>query len=402
MSGARVPGGPVGGEGQVDIAQDVLPAEAYAAALAGLPNMGPARLAVLLAAQSPAEAWESIRNGRWPAATWPGRGAPDSLLPQWRTVATGVDVAEAWAAIARIAVGVALRGRPGFPPLLDDDVEPPEILFHRGDLQALGPARVAVVGTRRCTSTGSGVAFELGHDLAAEGVTVISGLASGIDAAAHRGALHAGEASPVGVVATGLDVVYPRRQHRLWQDVAEAGVLLGEAPPGTQPERWRFPARNRIIAALADLVVVVESHAQGGALHTVDEADRRGTEVLAVPGSVRGAASAGTNNLLAEGRVPVRDAGDVLMALGLTAGQRAEPPADPRLAPTSEGQRVLDALGWQPATLDALVLRSRCPVPELVEVLGGLIESGWVVERGGWYEQVAPGRHLPGFRGELG
>jgi DNA processing protein len=246
------------------------------------------------------------------------------------------------------------------------------------------------VGTRRCTATGTSVALELGGDLARAGVAVVSGLATGIDAAAHRGALAAGVAPPIGVAGSGLDVVYPRGHGELWQAVVDAGVLLSETPLGVRPERWRFPARNRIIAALADLVVVIESHRRGGSLHTVDEADRRGVDVLAVPGSVRNPAAAGTNALLAEGRAPVTCADDVLMALGLGAGER-HPPPDRRPQPDPDDQALLDVLGWQAATLDQLLLRSERDLGAVTMSLQRLVQAGWVVQHGGWYERVAGG-----------
>jgi DNA processing protein len=279
-------------------------------------------------------------------------------------------------------------GSPAYPSALVGDVEPPAVIFHRGSAAAIAGARVAIVGTRRCSATGAGVAYELGHDLAAAGVAVVSGLASGIDGAAHRGALAAGGAPPIGVVGSGLDVVYPPGQTELWRAVATAGVLLSEAPLGARPERWRFPARNRIIAALADLVVVVESHRRGGSLHTVDEADRRGRDVFAVPGSVRNPAASGTNELLAEGRAPVCSVDDLLVALGLAASRRDGP--DDRRPPPDPGDRpVLDAVGWQPSTLDQLVLRTGLELARLAPTLDRLCDAGWVARHGGWYERVA-------------
>jgi DNA processing protein len=163
----------------------------------------------------------------------------------------------------------------------------------------------------------------------------------------------------------------------------------GARSPATRPERWRFPARNRIIAALGDVVVVVESHAKGGALYTVDEADRRDVEVMAVPGSPRNPASKGTNNLLAEGRAPIRDAGDVLMALGLSSHKVDEPAPDPRQVPDEADRAVLEEVGWQPATLDQLVLRTGRTVVDLTGALGRLTEAGWIAQRSSWYERVA-------------
>jgi DNA processing protein len=398
--------------------------EAYAAALAALPGMGPARLTAVLAACPPPDAWARILAGaRWSDAAVVRALGPrgDEVRAAWRTAAGAIDVAAAPAALAAAGAGVALLGQPGYPEALAGDVQPPPVLFHQGRLALVSGPRVAIVGTRRCSPTGEGIAFELGRDLSAAGVKVVSGLAAGIDGAAHRGALRAaalaaagGDASaaggrpsgepaepggqpasaaapPIGVVGSGLDVVYPARHRGLWTEVARAGLLLSEAPLGARPERWRFPARNRIIAALADLVVVVESHRRGGSLHTVDEADLRAIDVMAVPGSVRNPAAAGTNELLAEGRAPVCSVDDVMVALGLgsaAAGGRAGPGPDRRPRPDPADQAVLEAIGWQPATLDHVVLRSGLDLARLAPALERLAAAGWVGCRGGWYEQI--------------
>jgi DNA processing protein len=314
-----------------------------------------------------------------------------AIVDGWRAAAAAVSVERIWRQLVESGVGVALRGGGGYPPALVDDVEAPAVLFHLGDPGVIDGPRVAIVGTRRCTSTGSGVAFELGRDLASEGVAVVSGLAAGIDAAAHRGALAAAAAPPIGVVGSGLDVVYPASQTDLWRAVIARGVLLAEAPLGARPERWRFPARNRIIAALSDLVVVVESHRTGGALHTVDEADRRAIDVMAVPGSVRDVAAAGVNALLAEGRTPVRDVDDVLVALGLMASRTGPRHVETRSTPVPGDQRVLESLGWQPVALDQLALRTGLLLPELAAALDRLQAAGWIDQHGGWYERIAAG-----------
>jgi DNA processing protein len=261
------------------------------------------------------------------------------------------------------------------------------VLFARGSLDALSAPRVAIVGTRRCTGAGAGFARELGRELTAVGVSVVSGLALGIDGAAHRGVLDAGGA-PVGVVGCGLDVVYPARHRDLWARVADEGLLLSESPLGVRPAGWRFPARNRIIAALAELVVVVESHAAGGSMHTVREAADRGIEVMVVPGSVRSPAAAGTNQLLSEGCAPVRDAADVMVALGLSAVTRGAR-ADTRARPDETGQAVLAAFDWEPATLEHLAVRTGLGLPTLAAALEALVTQGWVEPVGGWYERVS-------------
>jgi DNA processing protein len=370
-----------------------LPPEAYATCLAGLPGMGPARLAAILRVDGPEAAWRRLVAGRG----WAEREVDAALGPQsgrltrhWQRLVAGIDPAREWASLARAGIGVAALGSPAYPPALAGDVEPPGVVFFLGSPEVIRGPRVAIVGTRRCTATGAGVARELGRDLAAAGVAVVSGLAAGIDGAAHRGALADGSTPPIGVAGNGLDVVYPSSNADLWSSVAAAGVVVSEAPPGRPPERWRFPARNRIIAALADLVVVVESHERGGSLHTVDAADARGVDVLVVPGSVRNPAAAGTNALLAEGRQPVTGADEVLVALGLgPAGRRSR--AERRPAPVGADRDVLEALGWQPSSLDQVVLRSGRAVTEVAAALGRLQEAGWAHEAGGWFERVAGG-----------
>lgn len=374
-----------------------LPPEAYASALAGLPGMGPARLAAVLDVTSPVAAWARARRGeswREPAVVAALGREGTAVVGGWRAAAAAVDVEAVWRRVLDAEVGVALHGSPAYPPALVEDIEPPALLFHQGSVDVLDMhPRVAIVGTRRCSGTGAGVAFELGRDLATAGVVVVSGLATGIDGVAHRGALAAEAAPPIGIVGSGLDVVYPAGQRQLWDNVRAAGVLLSEAPLGARPERWRFPARNRIIAALADVVVVVESHRRGGSLHTVDEADRRGIDVMVVPGSVRNAASSGTNDLLAEGRAPVRDADDVFMALGLVAGTERSR-VEHRPPPSPDDQPVLDAVGWQPSSLDQIALRTGLAVPRLAGSLDRLRAAGWIELHGGWYERVAGG--VPG------
>ncbi len=368
-----------------------LPPEAWATALTTLPGMGPARLVALLADRGPVEAWAEVAAGVSLTAAMATAMGPDApaLAARWKAAAPRLDVGALWRRHVEAGVGVCLQGGPAFPAALAIDLAPPAVLFHRGEPAALGGPRVAIVGTRRCTRYGLDVARELGRHLAEAGVGVVSGLAIGIDGAAHAGALEADHvAPPIAVVGSGLDVIYPRSHAVLWRRVCQRGVVLSEAPLGAVPERWRFPARNRLIAALADVVVVVESPELGGSMHTVAEALRRGRPVLAVPGPVRSTASAGTNKLLAEGAAPARDATDVLMALGLSPG-RLRSTRDARTVPADDDERVLEAFGWQPATLDQLTARTGRPLAEVALALARLEDQGWVAGSGSWYERVA-------------
>lgn len=370
-----------------------LPAEAYGAALATLPGMGPARLGALVRTWSLAEAWARVADGSAAHAPAVARalGAAGVSLPgAWVVAAGRTDPAAVLAAHEAIGVGVSVLGAPGYPEALAGDLEPPVVLFHQGRLDALDGPRVAIVGTRAGTRYGREVAHDLGRDLAAAGVRVVSGLALGVDGAAHTGAMRAGGAPVVGVVGSGHDVVYPRRHRELWHRVATEGLLLSEAPLGAAPERWRFPSRNRLLAALADAVVVVESRRTGGSLYTVDAALEREVPVLAVPGPVTSPASEGTNLLLGEGALLCQSAADVLTLLGLSAAAagRGRGRADPRPPPTGVDREVLDALGRQPAALEQLAVRSSLGLADLAAALQRLEATGWVTADGGWYEQV--------------
>lgn len=370
-----------------------LPDEAWVTALALLDHMGPARLAALLQEDPPADAWRRVASGatlrRIGARFAATLGAEaDRLARSWARDAARLDPAAIWHAHSDAGIGVTIRSSAAYPTAFVDDIDAPSIVFSQGDPDALIGPRVAVVGTRDCTRYGHDFARRLGAELSAAGVSVISGLALGIDGAAHAGALDAAGAPPIAVVGTGLDVVYPRRNASLWHRVVDTGVVITEYPLTTPPLAWHFPARNRLIAALADVVVVVESQERGGSMLTVDEAVRRDVDVMALPGPVTSKVSAGTNKILSEGGLVVRDATDVLVRLGMSTGTRRRA-AERRPPPTSEDRGVLDAFGWQPATFDQLVLRTGLGLYDLTLALDRLAEAGWVERRGGWYERIA-------------
>ena len=371
-------------------ASDV-PPEAFGAALATLPGMGPARLGALARTWSFVEAWARVADGTAadePAVARALGTAGASLPGAWVAAARRTDPAAVLAAHAAAGVGVSVLGGAAYPGALAVDLEPPVVLFHQGRFDALDGPRVAIVGTRGCTAYGREVARDLGRDLAEAGVRVVSGLALGIDGAAHTGALRAGRAPVVGVVGSGHDVVYPRRHRDLWQRVGTEGLLLSEAPLGSAPEQWRFPSRNRLLAALADAVVVVESRRSGGSMYTVDAALEREVPVLAVPGPVGSPASEGTNLLLGEGALLCQGAADVLTLLGLSSSASSRGRVDPRPPPTGVDREVLDVLGRQPAALEQLAVRSGLGLADLAAALQRLQAAGWVTADGGWYEQV--------------
>ncbi len=217
---------------------------------------------------------------------------------------------------------------------------------------------------------------------------VLSGLARGIDAAAHRGALSCATSTPVAVVGNGLDRPYPKQNADLWEQVAARGALISEWPVGTPPDAFRFPLRNRILAALVEVLVVVESRARGGSLITVREAVDRSVEVMAVPGSVHSRASEGTNKLLSEGAITATETADVLMALGLDHRRAGRARFDARPALSGVDAEVYAACRDTPRTIDAVMLFTGATVGEAAMVLARLERAGWLAETGGWFEAV--------------
>jgi DNA processing protein len=276
-----------------------------------------------------------------------------------------------------------------YPPLLRELADPPAVLFAAGREETFAVLReepsVAVVGTRRASPYGTEVAYAIGRGLGASGVPVVSGLALGIDATAHRGCLEAGGV-PVAVVACGPDVVYPRRHRVLHEGVCGSGLVLSELPPGTEPYRWSFPARNRIMAGLARLTLVVEAADPSGSLITADFAKDLGRCVAAVPGRVTSTVAKGTNGLLKEGAAAITGTDDVLDEL-FGVGVRRAPrgravcsaPEDPLLS------AVLDAADGC-TSVEAIARTTGRSAAQTRAALGRLEADGYLVRRdlGGW------------------
>jgi DNA processing protein len=242
-----------------------------------------------------------------------------------------------------------------YPEALRDAPDAPWALIGRGDpslLDGLEPyGAVTIVGARRATSYGREIARELGRELARAGLVVVSGMAFGIDGCAHRGALDGGRT--IAVLGCGPDVAYPASHRALWRQICDSGLVLSELPPGATPWKWTFPARNRIMAALAGMTIVVEAATRSGSLITMDLAADLGRDLGAVPGPVTSRASAGPNALLASGAQVVRDAQDVLDAM-LGPGRRPLQPLDTVAALDPELQSVLAAVEEGESTCDAV------------------------------------------------
>lgn len=253
----------------------------------------------------------------------------------------------------------------GFPRLLGAIHDPPPQLYLRGagDEDLLDRPAVAIVGARSCSSYGRSVARTLGRELAAAGLVVVSGMARGVDGEVHRGALQAAGVT-VAVLGCGVDRDYPAAHAELARRICERGLVVSEYEPGVEPAPWRFPARNRIIAGLCSAAVVVEARERSGALITADFALEEGRDVLAVPGEITSALSAGTNALLRLGATPVTKSEDVLELYGLAAAasptQELSPGAESALARLRDGpltaDEVVRATGLSPAEGSAALM----------------------------------------------
>ena len=282
---------------------------------------------------------------------------------------------------------------PGYPAALLRTDDPPILLYACGLPLRSWPAGVAVVGSRNPTPQGAANARQFARSLAEAGLTVVSGLALGVDGAAHEGALDgaaAGEVATIAVVGTGLDQVYPRRHQALAERIAERGVLLSEYPLGTPPLAENFPQRNRIISALGEGTLVVEAALQSGSLITARMSLEQGKDVFAIPGSIHSPQSRGCHLLLKQGAKLVETAQDILEELRMGPRPFAlDVDTGVAVVDVPAGDRLVDALGYDPVGLDALIARTGLPAASLQAQLLEL-ELGGCVARlpGGLFQRV--------------
>ncbi len=278
----------------------------------------------------------------------------------------------------------ALLARSALPSPLAAIPDPPSRLFCRGDTAALAGPSVAVVGSRRCTRQGAETAFALARDLAAQGLNIVSGLAYGIDAAAHRGALAASGGSGAGVTLAvlggGLRHIYPRAHERLAADIVTAGgALVTEHEADEPPRKHHFPARNRIVSGLCLGVIIVEASDKSGSLITARMALEQGREVMAVPSLISSPLSSGCHRLIREGAALVESADHVLEALGLEVQPAAAEP------PAALDDPVLAQVGATTTPLEAILAGTGLPMEEVLRRLAELEIDGAVAAHGGGY-----------------
>lgn len=355
-------------------------------ALATAPGLDGQRLSVLLEALGGSDALAGASDAALRAA-----GASEALVNHLRQAdAARLDAVSAWLAAAPDHHLIDWED-PRYPPLLRLVPDPPVALFVHGEPAHLGEPQLAMVGSRNASPGGAATARAFARHLADCGLAITSGLATGIDAAAHGGALE-GRGVTIAVLGTGPDVVYPRQHAGLAAAIAARGALCSEFLPGTGPLKHHFPRRNRIISGLALGTLVVEARLRSGALITAHRAIEQGREVFAIPGSIHNPLAKGCHRLIREGAKLVESSGHILEELAPLLGvitAPAEPAAaGPRAADTHDAdyQRLLDALGWDTVDADTLARRSGLTPAEVSSML-------LILELSGSVQPLAGGRY---------
>ena len=324
----------------------------------------------------------------WKAAPAELAGAGLSLKMIERLVALRekADLSRLWDQIQSKGIQVLTWLDEAYPQRLKEIEQPPPVLYMRGDLLPEDTWAVAIVGTRRVTPYGRQVTEQIASFLAANGVTVVSGLARGVDAIAHNAALKAGGRT-LAVLGSGVDRLYPPENRALAEQIFEHGAVLSDYAPGTPPESSNFPPRNRIISGLSMAVVVIEAGETSGALITAEFAAEQGREIFAVPGNILAPQSKGTNKLIQQGALPLLSASDIMQALNLTrVGQhkaaRKALPADDVEA------KLLTAIGEEPLHVDEIRNQTGLPVEKVSATLVMMELKGMVRQVGNMHYVV--------------
>lgn len=343
-----------------------------------VPGIGPVRFRRLLGYFGSAE-------GAWRAGdTELGAAGLDSRTIQHLLSRRGrIDLDREIERVERAGVRLVTLPDAAYPPLLTHVADAPPLLYVKGDLQPGDELALAIVGTRRASVYGKQVCERIVAEVAGRGVTIVSGLARGIDAVAHRVALAAGGRT-IAVIGSGVDVVYPPEHATLAEDIAANGAIVSEYPLGTQPEANNFPPRNRIISGMSRATLVVEAGATSGALITADFAVEQGRDVLAIPGSILSPGCEGTNRLIQQGAKLVLGAADIFDELNVvTVGQQLEFRA---MSPDDPIERsLLDVLTGEPTHVDEIVRRVGLPVATVSGALAVLELKGRARHVGGMH-----------------
>lgn len=308
----------------------------------------------------------------------------DSIINPFITARKKCDIDSSCQLLERKGIGFVVYGSKEYPELLADIASPPPLLFHRGrNFDRIHGLGVAVIGARRATGYGRDIAEQFARDLGQQNITVISGLARGIDSAAHKGALGT-PGGTVAVLGCGVDQCYPPENRRLMDEIAEQGAVISEYLPGTKPLAKHFPARNRIISGVSEAVVIVEADIKSGALITADMALEQGREVFAVPGSIRNTLSRGPHRLIKEGATLAQTAQDVLVELGVII-QEQKVDQEPMPLLDDHEKAILEQISFESTHFDAITEKSEMPVANIAGILTMLELKGFLSKEPGNY-----------------
>src|SRR5436190_6992770 len=292
-----------------------------------------------------------------------------------------VDLEKVWEKIEKQGIKILTWQDEAYPQRLKEIDQPPPVLYIRGEYLPDDLFAVAIVGTRRVTPYGRQITEELSSYLASNGITVISGLARGVDAIAHQTALKAGGRT-IGVLGSGVDKIYPPEHRQLAEKMMEHGAIVSDYAPGTPPDALNFPPRNRIISGLSLAVVVVEAGETSGALITAEFAAEQGREIFAVPGSILAPQSKGTNKLIQNGALPLLSVNDLMQALDLT--RMGEHKAARKIIPSDETEaRLMNVLGAEPLHVDEIRNQTELPIEKVSATLALMELKGMVRQVGG-------------------
>lgn len=333
-------------------------------------GLGPRRLEILLSYFGSAyEVWKAKASSLYCL-----KGIPTAVIDDLLKLRQKCDLEKYLTALEKDGIAVCTIADDEYPGRLKNIHTAPVALYFRGTLPDFNKPTIAIVGARRATPYGLKTAGEIAAQLARAGVNVISGMARGIDSAAHKGCI-AAEGSTVAVLGTGVDVVYPRENKRLMEQIIEKGAVISEYPPGTRAEKGHFPSRNRIVSGLSHGVLVVEAASTSGSLITADLALEQGRDVYAVPGPVNALQSKGTNGLIKQGAKLVDTVADILEDFGIEEVNKTK--ADiPSLSSTEA--KVLEQLGLTPLCIEYLVEKLSMPPAELTGFLTMLELKGLI------------------------
>jgi DNA processing protein len=325
-------------------------------------------------------AWEA------PESKLRSAGLSKKIIQNLIQLRNGIDLAHIQSQIEAHQVTVLTWDDPDYPSRLHEIDQPPPVLYLRGTLTEADEWAVAIVGTRRVTTYGRQVTEQVATTLAQSGITVVSGLARGVDSIAHQAALNAGGRS-LAVLGSGVDRLYPPENQRLAEHMIERGAVISDYGLGTQPEATNFPPRNRIISGLSLAVVIVEASRQSGALITANFAVEQGREVFAVPGNISAPQSQGTNWLIQQGARPMLHPQDVLEVLDV--GRIAQHREARAVIPANDLEaKILELIRNEPLHMDEISIQAQAPIKEVSSTIAMMELKGMVRQMGGMNYQA--------------